>query len=402
MALVAASINLQFNANYAGCHRVCWRTPGVGAYPLYDCTIQVNCVGGGNTCSATIPIMVDNQSCDPVLFDGYVQACCEDIASPNGQLPFAETFTPNPNCKGYTITCEGPVGVASLVITNAGSGYVAGATVPIVISGGGGAGATANAIIGNGGVSDTAGSTTIFPFGAGYVNGTYNNVPAVTLTGIGAGALFTVVVAGNQVFSVDVVAGSNGTGYNIGDTFNFNPANLGGAGGGVVVTINTVNTGTVQNVVLTAPGAGYTSVATGTLPASGGILATVGLIMEGCSTIDLDTCGGTPILVIPNIPLGTSFVACNTSAYAFPPEYDVDQNACCYECTTITFTKSNTYTNPSSTVYYQDCDTGEMIATVLVAGGGVGPVCAINGSWFVIESNPITGTTSVTVGAACP
>ncbi len=397
MAPVASSINLTFNANYTGCHRVCWRTPGVGAYPLYDCTITVNCTGGGNSCSAIIPITVDNQTCDPVTFDGYVQACCEDEGSAEGRLPFSVTFTPNPNCKGYTIVCEGPVAVGSLAITNPGSGYAAGTTIPVTISGGGGAGATGTALVGDGGVL----TTTIFPFGAGYVNGTYNNVPAVTLTGVGTGALFTVVVAGGQVFSATVVSGSNGSAYNIGDTFDFNAANLGGAGAGVVLTVNTVNTGQLQSVTLTAPGAGYTSAATATVAASGGIQATIGVVMDDCSAFDLDTCGATPVLTIPGVPLGTSFVACNTSPYVLPTGYDVEQNSCCYECTTITFTKSNTYANPSSTVYYQDCDSGQMIATVLAAGGGVGPVCAINGSWFVVESDPITGTTSVTVGASC-
>jgi hypothetical protein len=374
----------------------------VGAYPLYDCTITVNCTGGGNSCSATIPITVDNASCDPVTFDGYVQACCEEEGSLEGRLPFSVIFTPNPNCKGYTITCVGPVGVASLVITNAGSGYVAGATIPVTITGGGGAGATANAIIGDGGVSDQAGSTTVAPLGAGYVNGTYNNVPAVTLTGVGVGALFTVVVAGGQVVSADVVPGSNGTGYNVGDTITFNAANLGGSGAGVVVTINTINTGMVQNIVVTAAGTGYTSQATATIPASGGgITATAVVVMETCPTIDVDTCGATPVTTVNTPPLGTTFVACNTAPYSLPAEYTVVQDSCCYECTTITFNKPGAY-DPSSTVYYQDCETGQLVKTVLAGGGSVGPVCAINGSWFVVESDPVNGVTNIVVGAACP
>lgn len=399
MAPIAASINITFNANYAGCHRVCWRAPGVGAYPLYDCTLQVNCVGSGNSCSATVPIMVDNQSCDPVTYDGYVQACCEDIDSPNGKLPFSITFTPNPNCKGYTITCVGPVGVDYLVITNAGSGYVAGATLVVTISGGGGSGATATALVGDGGIS----TGTVFPFGSGYVDGTYTNVPAVTLTGVGTGALFDVVVVGGQVTSATIVAGSNGTGYNIGDTISFNAANLGGAGSGVVITVNTVNTGTVQSITVTAPGTGYTSVATATLPASGGgIRATATVVMENCPQIDLDTCGSSPVTTITGgVPLGTSFVACNTSAYSLPSEYDVDQDACCFECTSITFNKPGLYDSPAL-AYYQDCETGQLVKTTLTGGASLGPVCAINGSWFVVESDPVNGVTNITIGAACP
>lgn len=399
MALTPASINITFNANYTGCHRVCWRTPGVGAYPLYDCTTQVTCTGGGASCSAIIGIMVDNTLCVPQVFDGYVQACCEDIDSPNGKLPFSVTFTPNPNCKGYTITCIGPVTVNKVIIINPGSSYVPGATIPVSIVGGGGGGAMANAIIGNGGIGDQAGDTTIFPAGSGYVNGTYNNVPAVTLTGTGSGALFKVVVFSNVVITADVVVGSNGTGYLPGDTFTFNTANIGGVGSGVVVTVNTVNTGMVQNVVMVAPGAGYTSQATATIPPSGGIQATFGVKMGSCPLVDISTCGNPPFSL--QLPLGTGFVACATTPPAVPQQYSETQDACCSTCNFVTFTKADPY-GPPATAYYTNCTTKAIIATVLTGGAVLGPVCAVTGSWFVIESDPVNGSTSIVVGAFCP
>ena len=55
--------------------------------------------------------------------------------------------------------------------------------------------------------------------GTTYVNGTYNNVPAVNITGKGSGATFKVVVTGGAITAVTPVL--PGTGYNTGDTFGF-------------------------------------------------------------------------------------------------------------------------------------------------------------------------------------
>lgn len=398
MALTPANLLINFISNYAGCHRICYRQGGAGPYTCTSCQpCTTNCAGNGAPCSTTIPIMVDNASCVPTVFDGYVQACCEDLTSLNGQIPFSITFTPNPNCKGYTITCVGPVSVNNISLTNPGSGYVAGATIPITISGGGGVGAAATALIGNGGIDIVSASNP----GAGYVDGVYANVPAQTLTGVGSGALFTVTVVGGLVTIANVVPGFNGTLYNPGDTFTFLAANLGGAGAGVIIGVSTVNSGQIQSITMTNNGSGYTSQATATfLFSGGGITATGIVLMSPCPAIDIDTCGPTPPLILPGIPLGTGFVACNTTPYQLPPQYTVDQDACCFDCTTITFTK--TLGNPFSTVYHEDCSTGQFFSSVLSGGGTVGPVCAVTGSWFVIESNPVTGITNIAVGIACP
>ena len=61
MAAIPATITVNFTANYAGPHRVCWR---IGASGPYDCTTSVTCTGGGNPCQAVITTTVDNESCD--------------------------------------------------------------------------------------------------------------------------------------------------------------------------------------------------------------------------------------------------------------------------------------------------------------------------------------------------
>jgi hypothetical protein len=66
--------------------------------------------------------MVDNESCTPVTYEGYVQACCEDGASLQGRVPFSITFTPNPTCRSYNITCNSG-SVTEIGIVNPGAGY---------------------------------------------------------------------------------------------------------------------------------------------------------------------------------------------------------------------------------------------------------------------------------------
>jgi hypothetical protein len=70
--------------------------------------------------------------------------------------------------------------------------------------------------------------TTTLVGGAGYVNGTYINVPLTG--GAGSGAQATVIVAGGAVTSVVVT--SSGTGYIVGNVLSASNASLGGAGAG--------------------------------------------------------------------------------------------------------------------------------------------------------------------------
>jgi hypothetical protein len=115
--LTPATITVSFIANYAGLHRICWRVCNTGTY---SCTNIVECEGGGNPCNAVISIMVDPESCDPVCYEGYIQATCNAIDSPIGQVPFTVTYTPTPTCVGWTITCNNPEGCPAILPTEIG------------------------------------------------------------------------------------------------------------------------------------------------------------------------------------------------------------------------------------------------------------------------------------------
>lgn len=102
MALVPATITVNFTSNYTGDHRVCYRLGGVGPY---DCTTIVTCLGGGTPCSTTINVTVDDESCDDYVYDGYVQAVCEEEASLIGRVAWIATYTPTNACFSVAFTC---------------------------------------------------------------------------------------------------------------------------------------------------------------------------------------------------------------------------------------------------------------------------------------------------------
>lgn len=142
---VSAELTIHFTANYVGNHLVCYRIQGSG--DPYTCT-TVSCLGLGNPCQATFTITVDNETCDSVIYEGYVSADCE----PSVLVPFPDfTFVPTPECNRYVITCE-TVSLAGLTIVNPGAGYDPGnapstANGGITLSGGGGTGFVATAIV---------------------------------------------------------------------------------------------------------------------------------------------------------------------------------------------------------------------------------------------------------------
>jgi hypothetical protein len=131
MANITATITVDFQANYTGNHRVCWRVQGSG--DPYDCNTSVSCVGGGAVCQAVFTVPLNSTSCDgDVIIEGYVQAECEDVLSTNGRVPFVTNpFTPTPTCIRHEITCD-HVGILSVSISSSGSNYAVGDVINII------------------------------------------------------------------------------------------------------------------------------------------------------------------------------------------------------------------------------------------------------------------------------
>jgi len=77
--------------------------------------------------------------------------------------------------------------------------------------------------------------------GTGYVNGSYSNISVSG--GSGTGAYINVTVAGDSISSVAIVYGGNS--FADGDLLSVNPADIGGSGSGVVLSVDSVRTNSV-------------------------------------------------------------------------------------------------------------------------------------------------------------
>jgi hypothetical protein len=375
MAPVPATMTVNFTSNYPGPHRVCWRIGNAGPY---DCSTIVNCLGGGNPCSAVIPITVDNSTCVTVDFNGYVQAACQIEASLVDRIPFSVIFTPVPPCRKWDVTCNS-VDIPSYNVVAAGTNYVVGSDPIITVLGGGGSGAAAHGIVGNGGLK----TFTITNGGAGYNGGgsaTFLNVPAQTLTGVGVGGFLDVIVTLGVITAVTISTGNTdpGTLYAILDTFDFNNADLGGSGAGALMTVNTVNTGNIQYVVVDNPGSGYSSLPTVTIASSPTGQATITANLGQCPTFDFGLdCDGNAIGFVAAQDLGFVYSKCNSAAPTPPADWVVAENGCCYDCVTAVFDAIGI----NADISYTDCTTGELISTTVVVGVPLN-ACVVNNSWF--------------------
>jgi hypothetical protein len=325
--------------------------------------------------------MVDNNTCSNENFNGYVQAACEVEASLNGRIPFSVDFIPNPACKKWDLICSA-VPLASVTVVSPGFGYVPATTPAVTFLGGGGSGAIANAVIGNGGIK----TWTVTNGGAGYLgggSGTITAVPAQNIVGAGVGGTFdvTVVLGVITVLTLNVGPTSPGTGYVVTDTFDFNNAFLGGTGAGAIITVDTLNTGQIQYINLTNPGAGYSSIPTASVPPPGGGLAPVLLVVLGVcpDAIPGLDCSGFDPGTLTLEPLGFIYKMCAAVAPVIPVDWIVAENGCCYDCVGATF--MNNEATPV-TVTYITCTAGPIITSQVLAPGLPTLInCIVNDSW---------------------
>jgi len=122
MAPISGFITVTFIANYPT-NDLYWREGCTGPYtgPItIDCTPPFGAFVPGSACSYTIPtISFENESCDEVCYDGYIEATCneEGVA---GQLAWTKNFVPVPECTAYDFVCNGTsiVGLIESVIVD--------------------------------------------------------------------------------------------------------------------------------------------------------------------------------------------------------------------------------------------------------------------------------------------
>lgn len=388
MAAVPATIDLTWTSNYAGPHRVCFRIQGSG--DPYVCTTDLtphpSCAGGGNPCGYSLSITVDDETCDPVTYEGYVQPTCFDEESTEGRTTFVVAFTPSPACKRWVATCpDRPLD--SITVTDGGTGYDP-LLPPTVTIGGDGTGASATAVVGQGVISALA----INNAGAGYSDGVY---VAVSLTGgSGAGATADVTIAGGIVTVATINAG--GSGYQDTDVLALDTGTVGVPATPVELG-PTTDYGIIQSITLGSPGSGYSVVPPVVIaPPTSGTTATATatlLLCPGPAQRDgCDTILGTSF---PDVAVGESVAICWPTLPEGERETNfdiVEDGNCLCTCESVDFTAAR----GSATIYGYDCVKGEY-GTQVIDSITVN-VCMVQGSYYIEDG---TGTGSLLVVGVC-
>lgn len=389
MALVPANIVVTFTANYDGQHRVCYREGNSGPY---TCTTTSCTIG---TCEAIISIFVDNETCDTVQYNGYVQASCQALESEVDRIPFSVSFIPAPGCKLYTVTCNNAP-VASATITEEGVNYNPAVPPLIVFSGGGGSGAAATAVIGEGEIISV---DSITP-GSGYNDGSYTNVDVTG--GSGTGALASVNVGSGLVTAITIT--NPGTGYQSSDVPGLSAADLGGSSPSVPASFNiTSDYGTLIDIEFTNFGTGYTSAPAITIPPSGGGQATATAVLASCPNVDTDGCTG-GVVTIPTgvLDVGDSVSLCNVGGIVTPGSQFtvVEAGNCLCDCVTATIGVTGTVMTQVR-YFYNRCGAGVQTGLLTVSGSPSSIIdCIVPGSLVFQTLTPGTVGT-VSYGGAC-
>jgi len=392
MALVAATLQVNFTAIYVGQHRVCWRIVGAPTFTCTNSGTHPNCVGGGLPCAYDIPITVDDETCVQVDYEGYVQPACEDEISLVGRIPFLVSFIPDPACNRYRVLCDNSV-VDSIVVDNPGSGYDYTSLPSIVISGGGGAGATADAVIGDGDVTGLV----ISVAGTGYSDGVY---PGTSLTGgTGTGATADITVVGGVITVANVA--TPGDDYVTGDILAPDTGVVGVPTLAAQLTA-TSDLGTLLSVTLTAPGSLYTTAPTVTIdpPPGPGTTALAHSILVGCTQVTIQDCDGVTVETIAAgyFQPGEATFMCGTAEPTVPSDFSVSEIAnCLCECTDYDIENTG-----GDTIDAKWIDCNDVVqTTTLNSGGGPTNICAVTDSVTYTLMGAGTAVWSITDNGAC-
>jgi hypothetical protein len=169
------------------------------------------------------------------------------------------------DCGNITVTATTGYRIASINLTNGGSGYTSNPTVTIT----GGVGSTSN---------PTATVTRGFPItGLTLTSGgtNYTSVPSISFTGggggTGAAATSTIITTSTMTYPVaSITITSGGIGYTSAPTVSLSGGGGSGATATAGITETTVTTYPVESITVTSGGTGYSSSSPPTITLSGG------------------------------------------------------------------------------------------------------------------------------------
>src|SRR5258708_5072019 len=249
----AVLANLQDIRVTVGTNSIGWTpVPGAVSYNVYRANIRINAAVPAGSAFGFVGNVTGTAFYDSDITPDF------SLGPPIAQNPFIGS------------------GLASLILTNAGSGYP---SPPIIaFTGGGGSGATAICT-----VDPRAATSIVMTFGGSYVTAT----PArVSIRGPGSGARADAAMAfnGTAYYVAYVSILNGGSGYSSPPAIGFvgGSPNLGGLG----IGISAVSNGVITLVTLTARGAGYSSPPTVVFSSgAAAAIATVGAPGIGSPTV---------------------------------------------------------------------------------------------------------------------
>jgi len=432
-----SSFTVNFTANAVGDHTVGWRsfredvegTP----QPFWNTAI-VNVITPGAQ-AYNIPV-IENMYCtdQDLRYHGWVIAHCENPpltdtsgdGIPDGALTWVVDLVQQTDpCIKHSIECEN-VPVASFNLTGPGSAYSSAPTIGI--TSGGGAGAAATAVLGDGVITSFVGFT------AGSADyGTNSGTQSVSLikagqvasAGSGATADVTFSPAGTIT---NIVLTAGGTLYDTVDDASPMTVDLSTLSDATPptteATIDIACSGSfideVDSITFGAAGTGYTSVPTVGFSGGGGSGATATAVLETeCPSIDLSDpkCALESVIGSgdPNyeIPFGDIVYLCADSGYDFAANYGsqyeviATTNCHCEECEKVTIT--TTAASGAGKVTYQNCwdgtdDLGDAIKIISVDipfGSSVELNCIIVDTLVTDDDSLSGGTIQISSPVAC-
>lgn len=239
---------------------------------VYNNVLLTNSAGSGTNARATITVSGGVVTGVAITVAGTGYQVGDLLVAPTGLLGAGSGFVYTVATvsavgtgSGYTNTVGTPVSVSLNSVTGSGSGAIASISVTsgsvsnvnITTSGSGyqegdiltatgigpGTGFTCvvKHVTGLGTGSGFIGKVYLTTMGSGYTPGTYLNIPVVTLTGEGSGAVGSLTVLTNGGISSASLgtAYASGSGYNVGDLITFTDPSL-GPGTGFVGAVNEV------------------------------------------------------------------------------------------------------------------------------------------------------------------
>lgn len=406
MATQIATIIVNFNSNYAGCHRLFWRKGGAGPYtgPI---EATPPCTGGGAPCSITFYDIVDTESCDNVVYDGYVQACCEPVSSLIGRIPWTTSFTPSPTCFPVTITCYATE-VLSIEVTTENTTFYAVPPAVTLIGGGFSSLATADAIIGTGEITNLL--ILVPGTGPDVAPGSYGPVGGINIVGSGTAVQVTATSlnsvvgppypSGGFTYLNTITLVSSSADWSVGDTFEIDPSSIGNIAG-VLIEVGATDEGKIIGFTITDPGAGYTTPPLVSIsPQDPGDPFAAEVFLAPCPngwTVG-PNCDGVDYSAFPIEPkIGQSFSMCfdggGITSGSLPGEYQsaVNTTDCCTTCVRVQF--QNLGAAPVD-VSWLDCDVNsatykDVISDTVPAFGALIVCCAVENSW-ALEDTTVT------------